>query len=80
MKKETKTATRQNLQKAREISVPDGLIFSHSVILKRTVNAKTKDCKVSTIKAGQMVSVYKHPKTGQVLYYANDGRHCWIDE
>lgn len=80
MKKETKTTMQQNLQKAEEISVLDGLTFSHSAILKRTVNAKTKDGKASTIKAGQMVSVYKHPKTGQALYYANDGRHCWVDE
>ena len=80
MKKEAKTATQQNLQKSKEISVLDGLMFSHSAILKRTVNAKTKDGKISTIKAGQMVSVYKHPKTGQVLYYANDGRHCWVYE
>ena len=80
MKKETKTTVQQNLQKVKEISVPNGLMFSHSTILKRTVNAKTKDGKASVIKAGQMVSVYKHPKTGQVLYYANDGRYSWVDE
>ena len=80
MKKEAKIVAQQNLQKSKEISVLDGLMFSHSTVLKRTVNAKTKDGKVSTIKAGQMVSVYKYPKTGQVLYYANDGRHCCVDE
>ena len=79
MKKETKTA-QQNLQKSKEISVLDGLMFSYSTVLKRTVSAKTKDGKTSTIKAGQMVSVYKHQKTGQVLYYANDGRYSWVDE
>ena len=80
MKKEAKTAMQQNLQKAKEISVLDGLMFSHSAILKRTINAKTKDGKASVIKAGQMVLVYKHPKTGQVLYYANDDRYSWVDE
>lgn len=58
----------------------DGLMFSHMVTLPTRMEAKTKDGKGSYLNKGQMVSAYKNPKTGKLLYVATDGRYCTIDE
>lgn len=59
----------------------DGLMFSHMVTLPTRMEAKTRDDKQSYLNKGQMVSVYKDPKTNKdSLYMATDGRYCTIDE
>ena len=44
------------------------------------MEAKTTNGKGSYLNKGQMVSVYKNPKTGKLLYVATDGRYCEINE
>ena len=62
-------------------SLIDGLMFSHMVTLPTRMEAKTRDGKQSYLNKGQMVSVYKDPKTNKdSLYMATDGRYCTIDE
>ena len=61
-------------------SVIDGLMFSHMVMLQNRMEAKTTNGRGSYLNKGQMVSVYKNPKTGKLLYVATDGRYCEIDE
>ena len=61
-------------------SITDGLMFSHMVVLQNRIEAKTKDGKTSYLNKGQMVSAYKNPKTGKLLYIATDGRYCEVDE
>lgn len=61
-------------------SVTDGLMFSHMVMLQNRMEAKTTDGKGSYLNKGQMVSAYKNPKTGKLLYVATDGRYCEVDE
>lgn len=58
----------------------DGLMFSHMVTLPTRMEAKTRDGKQSYLNKGQMVSAYKNPKTGKLLYVATDGRYCEVDE
>lgn len=61
-------------------SITDRLMFSHMVVLQNRMEAKTKDGKGSYLNKGQMVSAYKNPKTGKILYVAADGRYCEVDE
>ena len=62
------------------VSLTDGLTFSHMVSLPARMEAKTKDGKPSYLNKGQMVSAYSDPKTGKLLYIANDGRYCEVNE
>lgn len=73
----------EKLKKTKEeqsTSTTDGLTFSHMVTLQDRMEAKTADGKGSYLNKGQMVSAYKNPKTGKLLYVATDGRYCEVDE
>lgn len=69
----------EKLKKVEE-SIIDGLTFSHMVTLQTSMEAKTKDGKGSYLNKGQMVSAYKNPQTGKLLYLASDGRYCEVNE
>lgn len=59
----------------------NGLTFSHLLFLPTRMEAMTEDGKKSYLNKGQIVSVYKNPKTDKLsLYIAADGRHCEVNE
>ena len=80
MEKESKLKKVKEEKEEKTKSITDGLTFSHVVVLQNRMKATTKDGKGSYLNKGQMVSVYKNPKTGKLLYLATDGRYCEVDE